>query len=61
MQWPGNIAPQELGQLKALLTEYRDVFALADDDLGCTSVVQHSIDTGVHAPTKQYPSSGGSR
>ena len=55
VQWPGNIAPQELGQLKALLTEYRDVFALADDELGCTSVVQHSIDTGDHAPLKQYP------
>ena len=55
VQWPDNIAPQELGQLKVLLTEYRDVFALADDELGCTSVVQHSIDTGDHAPIKQYP------
>ena len=41
--------------MKTLLTEYRDVFALADDELGCTSVVQHSIDTGDHAPIKQYP------
>ena len=55
VQWPGNIAPQEHGQLKALLTEYRDVFALADDKLGCTSVVQQSIDIGDHAPIKQYP------
>ena len=55
VQWPGNIAPQDLGQLKALLTEYRDGFALADDELECTSVVQHSIDTGDHAPIKQYP------
>ena len=55
VQWPGNIAPQELGQLKAMLTEYRVVLALADDELGCTSVVQHSIDTGDNAPIKQYP------
>ena len=55
VQWPGNIAPQELGQLKALLTEYKDVFALAGYELGCTSVVQHSIDTGDPAPIKQYP------
>ena len=55
MQWPENIAQQELGQFKALITEYRNVFALADDELGCTLVVQHSIDTGDHAPIKQYP------
>ena len=55
VQWPGNIAPQELSQWKVLITEYRDVLALSDDKLGCTSVVQHSIDTGNHAPINQYP------
>ena len=55
VQWPDSIAPQEVGQLKALITEYRDVFALSGDELGCTSVVQHNIDTGDHAPIKQYP------
>ena len=32
-----------------------DVFALTDDELDCTDVVTHKIDTGDHPPIKQYP------
>ena len=42
----------ELDQLKTVLFEYSDVF---DSELGKTSVVRHSIDTGDHKPIKQLP------
>ncbi len=41
-------------ELDRLIADYGDVFALPDDDLGCTAVVEHSINTGEHAPVKQY-------
>ena len=45
----------ELLKVKDVLYEFRDVFALNDTELGHTSIVQHSIDTGDHAPIKQIP------
>jgi hypothetical protein len=42
-------------KLKALITEFSDVFALDNSEVGCTDVVKHSIDTGDHAPFKQQP------
>ena len=42
-------------QLRKLLEEYSDVFALDDSELGCTNLVQHVIDTGDHPPIKQQP------
>ena len=42
-------------ELKGLLKESTDVFALNDSELGCTNTVQHSIDTGDHVPIKQQP------
>ena len=45
----------ELGKLREVLAESTDVFALDDSELGCTSLVQHSIDTGDHPPVKQPP------
>ena len=44
----------ELDKLKEVLAESTDVFAL-DSELGCTSLVQHSIDTRDHKPVKQQP------
>ena len=32
-----------------------DVFALDDNELGCTSVASHQIDTGDHHPIKLMP------
>ena len=37
------------------MREYSDIFALTDQELGCTNVVRHSIDTGNHRPIKQQP------
>ena len=37
------------------MAEYPDNFALSDAELGCTSWIQHSVDTGNHAPIKQQP------
>ena len=39
-------------KLKDLITEYRDVFALTDEELGTTHVVEHHIDTGDTRPIK---------
>jgi len=47
--------PQQLEQLQQLVEEYHEVFALAEDEMGCTDVVKHKIDTGDHPPIKQYP------
>lgn len=44
----------ELDKLKEVLAESTNVFAL-DSELGCTSLVQHSIDTGDHKAVKQQP------
>ncbi len=41
--------------MKVLVAAYRDFFALSDDELGCTDVAQHKIDTGVQVTIKQYP------
>lgn len=43
----------ELDKLKEVFVESTDVFALDDSELGCTSLVQHSIDTGDHKSVKQ--------
>ena len=45
----------ETDKLKALLLKFSDVFALDDSELGRTSVVCHSIDTGDRKPIKQQP------
>ena len=55
VKWPVGITPEELGELKAVVAEYDDVFALYKENLGCTAVVQHKIETAEHAPIKQYP------
>lgn len=50
-----KLKSEELGKLKALLCDFSYVFALDDSELGRTSVVCHSIDTGDHKPIKQQP------
>jgi hypothetical protein len=46
---PSDIAEQ----LKKLLIKHGSVFASSDDDLGRTTLVEHSIDTGDAAPITQ--------
>ena len=52
---PDYLLPEETGRLKALVTEFSNVIALSDSDLGCTYVPRHFINTGDHPPTKQQP------
>ena len=50
-----KLLPAENEQLKELILEFNDVFALDDTELGCTNLVEHTIDTGDHAPIRQQP------
>ena len=45
----------ETDQLQALITEYHQLFALTTAELGRTSFVTHTINTGNHPPIKQAP------
>ena len=38
-----------------MLTEYQDVFSKGPDDMGCTDLVKHQIDTGDARPIRQPP------
>ena len=50
-----SLSPDEAEQLRNLIREFSDVFALDDSELGCTDVLCHSVDTGNHLPIKQQP------
>ena len=47
---PENIGSCEVQRFNDLLRKSTDVFALNDDELGCTNVVSHKIDTKDHSP-----------
>ena len=47
------ISPDEEQKLQAFLSEHSHLFALDRSELGATSVVTHSIDTGGHPPIRQ--------
>ena len=38
-----------------LVEKYSELFALNSAELGCTTLSEHSIDTGDHQPIKQLP------
>ncbi|KAL5011242.1 hypothetical protein ScPMuIL_011676 [Solemya velum] len=48
-----NLTSNQQKELAALVSEFRDIFAENDDDLGCFSAVQHQINTGDAAPIRQ--------
>ena len=50
-----DLTDTQQAQLKSLIAEYRDIFALSPEELGRTGLVQHRIDTGDHAPIRQRP------
>ena len=50
-----TLSEEQRVQLTELITNYSDVFALANSELGCTDIVCHSIDTGDSRPIKQRP------
>ena len=47
--------PQQLEDLKALLSEHTVCFALYPSECGCCGMVQHVIDTRDMPPLKQQP------
>ena len=56
LEIPQNrLTDNKFQQLKRLLDELSDVFALSDSELGCTDLVKHFIDTGDHQPFIQQP------
>ena len=50
-----KLSEDQYQQLRELLEEYSDVFALSDSELGCTNLAKHVIDTGDHRAFKQQP------
>ncbi len=52
---PGELTPQQLHLVEAQVLDNADLFALDDSELGCTGLVQHTIDTADHPPIKQRP------
>ena len=50
---PGDLTQDQFQQLQELISDSVDVFALDDSELGCTSLVQHRIETGNQSPIKQ--------
>ena len=51
---PEHLSPSQQQQLRALFHEYRDVFSQGEDDIGCTPVLQHAIET-TGPPLSQNP------
>ena len=47
------LTEEEQQHIEGLVLEYQDVFSLDAMELGATTVVSHSIDTGEHPPIKQ--------
>ena len=42
---PEHLSPAQQPQLKALLQEFSDIISQGEDDLGCTPLLQHTIET----------------
>ena len=56
LKLPESILTNEQSdQLKNLLKEYSDVFAMSKSELGCCDLVQHEIDTDGDSPIKLQP------
>ena len=50
-----TLTNEQSDQLKSLLKEYSDVFAMSKSELGCCDLVQHEVDTNGHSPIKLQP------
>jgi len=50
---PDELTPEQRDTVAAVLCEYEDVFSKGEFDVGCTSVIEHRIDTGQHRPVRQ--------
>ena len=50
-----DLPREELDQLRSLVEEFGELFALDSSELGRTSVVTHEINTGEHCSVRQHP------
>ena len=50
-----NLNEEQRGELHGLFVEYQDIFSRHNYDLGCTHLLQFSIDVGDHSAIKQAP------
>ncbi len=51
----GDLTVREREELAVAIYAYRDVFSSGLDDMECTDLVTHSIDTGEHRPIRLPP------
>lgn len=50
-----NLKPEYISEVRKLITEYSDVFAMDNNQMGRTNVVKHLINTGSTRPIRQHP------
>lgn len=50
-----NLTPEQIEKLKELLRKHKAIFPESSSELGCTHLVEHTIDTGQSKPIRQYP------
>ena len=50
---PKHLSPLQQQQLNGLFKEFSDVFSQGEDDLGCTPLLEHTIET--HGPPLRQP------
>ena len=50
-----SLSSEQARRVKEVVAVYSDVFASPDGELGHTTLVQHTIDTGDNHPIKQPP------
>ena len=50
-----HLEPREAEEVKALLSEFRDIMSTGPLDLGSTTVIQHDIETTSEQPIRQAP------
>ena len=50
-----ELSQVELDQLRGMVVEFTELFALATSELGRTSIVTYTIDTGDAKPVRQLP------
>ena len=54
-QCEANLSETEKQEVKTLLLQHHDTFSKSDKDIGITTLVEHTIDTGDTKPIKQRP------
>ena len=50
---PPDLNNEQKGKIRKLLMQYRTILSTSDHDVGCTPLVEHTIDTGNHRPIRQ--------